>query len=133
MSDSDTTPSITEVAHERDSDGELMAVTEDVEVHGQEYEVEIYPATTGERNEWMQKLEGEDEDLSDELTAELLDEFAAHEPEDFGTDEWSDVRPAITDALGNVILARMFDAEDSDAFVEALEEAAAGATEGNQG
>ncbi|SNZ18175.1 hypothetical protein SAMN06269185_3279 [Natronoarchaeum philippinense] len=132
MSEQDTTPSITEVAHDRDGDGELMAVTEDVEIHGQEYEAEIYPATTGQRNEWTQRLEGEDEELSDELTAELLDEFATHEPEDFGADSWDDVRPAVTDALGNAILAKMFDAEDTDEFVEALEEAAQGATEGNQ-
>lgn len=132
MSDTDTTPSITEAAHERDGDGELMAVTEEVEIHGQDYEVKIYPATTGQRNEWAQRLEDEPEELSDELTADLLDEFAAHGPEDFGADSWDDVRPAVTDALGNAVLARMFDAEDPDAFVEALEEAAAGATEGNQ-
>lgn len=132
MTDTDTTPTITEASHERDSDGDLMAVTETVEIHGQEYEAEIYPATTGQRNEWTQRLEDEDEELSDELTAELLDEFAAHEPDDFGADSWDDVRPAVTDALGNAILARMFDAEDTDEFIEALEEAAQGATEGNQ-
>ncbi|WP_226479160.1 hypothetical protein [Natrinema amylolyticum] len=132
MTDQDTTPSITEASHERDSDGELLATTETVEIHDQAYEVEIYPATTGQRNEWTKRLEDEPEELSDELTAELLDEFAVHEPEDFGADSWDDVRPAVTDALGNAVLATLFDAGDPDVFVEALEEAAQGATEGNQ-
>lgn len=128
---SENTPSIEEVAHERGSDGQLLSVTETVEIHGQEYEVELVPATTGDRNEWQQRLEDEGEELSDELTADLLDEFAEHDPEDFGADSWDDVRPAITDALGNAILARLFDAEDPDEFAEALTEAAAEA-QGNR-
>jgi hypothetical protein len=131
MTETENTPSITEVAHERGGDGELLAVTETIEIHGREYEAEIIPATTGQRNEWTQRLENEDAELSDELTAELLDEFADHDPSDFGANSWDDVRPAVTDALGNAILARMFDAEDTDEFVEALEEVGQGATEGN--
>jgi len=128
---SEDTPDISEAAHERGSDGQLLSVTETVEIHGQEYEVEIEPATTGQRNEWRQRLEDEGEELSDEITSELLDEFAEHEPSDFGADSWDDVRPAIVDAIGNCILARIFDAEDVDQFTEALSEAAAEA-EGNQ-
>jgi len=124
--------SITEAAHERGGDGELLSVTDTVEIHDQEYEVEIIPATTGERNEWMQRLEDEDEELSDSTTADLLDDFAVHDPEDFDADSWDDVRPAITDAIGNQILARLFDTKDSDEFVEALEEVTEQATEGNQ-
>lgn len=124
--------SITEAAHERGSEGELLSVTDTVEIHDQEYEVELVPATTGERNEWMQRLEDEDEELSDETTSDLLDDFACHEPGDFGADSWDEVRPAITDAIGNAILARIFDAGDVDAFTEALEEMSREATEGNQ-
>lgn len=127
------TPSITEAVHDRGSDGELLPVTETVEIHGTEYEVEIYPATTGQRNEWQDRLESEGEELEDETTYELLDEFAAVDPDDFGADEWSDIRPAVTDAIGNAVLARLYDAEDTDAFVEALEDAAREETQGNQG
>jgi len=138
--ETDTTPDqqseqpqpITEAAHERGSDGELLSVTDTVEIHDAFFEVEIIPATTGERNEWMQRLEDEDEELSDETTADLLEDFAVHNPEDFGTDSWDDVRPAITDAIGNAILARIFDAGDVDAFTEALEEMSQEAVEGNQ-
>jgi len=119
--------SITEAAHERGGDGELLSVTDTVEIHDQEYEVEIIPATTGERNEWMQRLEDEDEELSDSTTADLLDDFAVHDPEDFDADSWDDVRPAITDAIGKI-----FDAGDVDAFTEALEEMSQEATQGNQ-
>jgi len=69
----------------------------------------------------VQPADDEDEELSDETTADLLDDFAVHNPEDFGTDSWDDVRPAITDAIGNAILARIFDAGDVDAFTEASE------------
>jgi len=128
---SDDTPSIEEVAHERGSDGSLLPVTETLEIHGQEFEAKIIPATTGDRNEWKQRLEEEGEELSDEITSDLLDEFAGHDPEDFGADSWDDVRPAVTDALGSAVLARLFDAEDTDEFAEALTEAAAEA-QGNQ-
>ena len=131
-SQDESVQSITEAAHERGSEGQLLSVTDTVEIHDQEYEVEILPATTGERNEWMQRLEDEDEELSDSTTADLLDDFAVHDPEDFGADTWDDVRPAITDAIGNAILARIFDAGDVDAFTEALEEMSREATEGNQ-
>jgi len=127
----DDTPSIEEIAHDRGSDGDLLPVTETLEIHGQEFEAEIIPATTGDRNEWKQRLQDEGEELSDEITAELLDEFADHEPGDFGADSWDGVRPAVTDALGNAVLARMFDAENTDEFAEALSEAAAEA-QGNQ-
>lgn len=135
MSDADT-PSITDLAHERGEDGDVLPVTETVEVHGQEVAVEIYPATTGQRAEWRNRLEGEGEDLSDEVTYDLLDEFAAHDPGDFGgADSWEDIRPAITDAVANLIFARLFDAEDVDEFMEALNEAVeehtAEAVEGN--
>lgn len=131
-------PDITDLAHKRGSDGELLPVTKTVEVRGEgDAEVEIYPAGSGQRNEWgrrLQKLdeETEGEELDDETEAELLDEFAAYEPSDFnGAESWSDVRPAITDALANAIFAELFDTEEDD-FSEALESAmedAAGNTE----
>jgi len=122
---------ITEAAHERGSDGELLSVTETLEIHDQEFEAEIIPATTGDRNEWKQRLEDEGEELSDGITADLLDEFAAHEPSDFGADSWDGVRPMVTDALGSAVLARLFDAEDVDQFAETLQEVTAEA-QGNQ-
>lgn len=125
--------SITEAAHERGADGKPMAVTEEVEFHGSTWEVDIYPATTGERNEWIQRLEGEDEELSEEVTEELLDEFAVPDPSDFGgAESWSDVRPVITDAIGNAILARMFDAGDPDEFAQSLADLAEESVEGNE-
>lgn len=131
MTDENSTPSITEAAHERDGDGQILAVTETVEIHGKEYEVDVRPATTGERNEWTQRLESEGEEISDKTTHDLLDGFCEHTPDDFGAEAWSDVRPAVTDAIAEVILARLFDAEDVDEFSEALQEVAADATEGN--
>lgn len=124
------TPSITEAAHQRGSDGQLLPVDETVEIHDAEYEVQVIPATHGQRNEWMQRLDNEGADLSDDVTADLLDEFAAHEPADFGAESWGDVRPAITDALGNVILARLFDAGDVDEFQQALSDVSE--SQGNQ-
>lgn len=131
MTDENSTPSITEAAHERGGDGQVLAVTETVEIHGREYEVEVRPATTGERNEWVQRLESEGEEISDEATYELIKEFCALSPDDFGAEDWSDVRPAVTDSIAEVILARLFDAEDVDEFSQALQEVAADATEGN--
>lgn len=125
------TRSITEAAHKRGNDGQLLPVDETVEIHGEEYEVEIVPATRGQRNEWMRRLEDEDAGLSDDVTADLLDEFAHHDPGDFGAESWDDVRPAITDALGNAILARLFDAGDVDEFQRALAEVSE-ETRGNQ-
>jgi len=126
---SDDTPDLTEATHSRGSDGQLLPVTETVDIHGAEYEVRVKPATTGERNEWLQRLDDEGDELSAETTADLLDTFAGHDPADFGASSWDDVRPAITDALGETVLARLFDAEDTAAFREALEEAG----QGNQG
>lgn len=124
------TPSITEAAHQRGSDGQLLPVDETVEIHDEEYEVQVIPATHGQRNEWMKRLDNEGADLSDDVTADLLDEFAAHEPADFGAESWGDVRPAITDALGNVILARLFDAGDVSEFQQALSDVSG--SQGNQ-
>lgn len=128
----DTAASITDLAHKRDDDGALLPVTETVTVRGEgPAEVELYPATTGQRNEWQDRLQDQPEELPDDITAELLEEFAAYSPADFGEAEtWDDVRPAITDALGNAVLARLFDAP-TDAFADALEERAAEATAGN--
>lgn len=125
------TPSITEAAHERGSDGQLLPVSDTVEVHGQEYEVDILPATTGQRNEWTARLENEPEELSDEVTADLLDEFAAYDPSDFGASDWTDVRPGIVDALSHAILAHLFDVGSADEFREALEEADEAGSSGN--
>ena len=128
----DETPSITEVeTHERGSDGQPLPVTETVEIHSQEYTVEIIPATTGQRNEWTQRLENEGEELSEEVTSDLLDEFTNHTPGDFGQESWSEVRPAVTDALSSAAMARLFDVEDTDEFSQALANAAAEA-QGNQ-
>lgn len=132
------TPSITDLAHQRGDDGELLPVTETVDVLGQRVEVDIIPATTGQQNEWRPRLETEGEELSDETVYDLLDEFAAHEPGDFGSaDSWADVRPAITDALAGVIMAKLFDAEDTDEFLAALQDivqdAAQPGAEGNEG
>jgi len=118
------TPSITEIAHDRDSDGELLPVTETVEIHGSEYSVDVYPPTTGEQNEWLDRLDDAGEEIADETVSDLLDGFAVHDPEDFDADSWDDVRPAIVNTLADVILAKLFDAEDPDAFAEELEAAA---------
>lgn len=130
--ESDSPKPITAAAHKRDSDGEVLSVTETVDIHGDEYQVDVFPATRGQRNEWLQRLGDEDADLADDTTADLLDEFADHEPDDFGAGSWDDVRPAITDAIGNVIMARLFDAEDTDAFIEELNDATQQAVEGNR-
>jgi hypothetical protein len=123
-------PDITDLAHERDSDGELLAVTEYVTVNGEEYEVDVFPATSGQQNEYRQRLEAEGaEEVSDELTYDLVDEFADYDPDDFGADEWDDVRPAIVEALSSAALAKVFDAGDPDEFVAELEQQ--GAAEGN--
>lgn len=112
---------ITALAHDRDSDGDLLPVETDVEIHGESYDVDIYPATTGQRNEWLRRLDDAAEDLGEELTAGLLNEFLADlEPADFNCETWDDVRPAVTDALANTIMARLFDAGDDDAFISAL-------------
>lgn len=123
---------LTDIAHERDDDGDLLPVTETVEIHGDEFDVDIYPATTGQRNEWLRRLEGAGEDLDDELTDDLLDEFVAdYEPADFGVDAWSDVRPAIVDNVTDAVMARLFDAGDSDEFRATLNEASPPGGEGN--
>lgn len=117
---------ITELAHERDGDGSLLPVTETVTVQGDEYDVEVYPATSGQQNEWRHRLEDEaTEEVSEELTYELLDEFAAYDPDDFGVAAWSEVRPAVVEALSSAAMAKIFDAGDPDAFVAELEDAAA--------
>lgn len=119
-------PEITALAHERDDDGNLLPVTETVTVQGEEYDVEVYPATSGQQNEYRPRLADEDgEEIGDELTYDLIDEFAAYEPGDFGAEEWADVRPAIVEALSSAALAMVFDAGDPDQFVAALEDASA--------
>jgi hypothetical protein len=130
----DETPaSITSLAHERGEDGKPLPVTRTATVDGRgEFAVEVYPATSGKRNTWQRRLEEEGEELTEETEAELLEEFAAHDPADFNNAEtWMDVRPAITDALGEVILAELFDVPQ-DEFFEALEDwSAEAASEGN--
>jgi len=120
---------ITDLAHDRDADGELLPVTESVEIRGETFDVDIYPATTGERNEWLRRFEDESvEGLSDDTTDDLLSQFLAElTPADFGLDSWTDVRPAVTSALSDAVMARLFDADDADEFRAALE------AEGDQG
>lgn len=123
-------PDITDLAHERDSDGNLLPVTETVTVADEQYDVDVYPATSGQQSEYRRRLEQQDgEDVSDELAYELIDEFAVYEPGDFGAGGWDEVRPAIVEALSSAALAKVFDAGDPDAFVAELEEASA--AEGN--
>lgn len=113
---------ITDLAHDRDSNGDLLPVTEDVEIRGDSYEVAIYPATTGERNEWLQRFESESADgLSETATDDLLTQYLAElTPADFGAEDWTDVRPAITGPLSDAVMARLFDAEDAEEFRAAL-------------
>jgi hypothetical protein len=127
-------PEITEFAHERGSDGELLTVEKTVEVRGEgEAGIEVYPATTGQRNEWKRRLEDADDELSDELQADLYDEFLPYDPGDFGgADSWSEIRPALDDALANAVFAELFDTGDDDiseSLNEAIEEVAEGNTE----
>lgn len=122
---------ITELAHERDDNGELLPVTETVTVNDTEYDVEVYPATSGQQNEWRRRLsDANDGELGDEITFDLIEEFAAYDPSDFGAGSWGGVRPAITEALSSAALAKVFDADDPDQFVAELEDAAQ-AAEGN--
>jgi hypothetical protein len=122
------TPDITEAAHQRDSEGNLQPVTETVEVSGSEYQVGVKPPTTGERNEWLRRLDQQDEELTDEFVGELLSQFAEHAASDFGAESWAGVRADITDSYAEVVLARLVGADDTDEFREALADAA---TEGN--
>lgn len=113
---------ITDLAHKRGSDGQLLPVEKQVNVRGQDepVDVKVYPATTGQRREWQQKLKDASEELGDELEAELFEEFLPYEPTDFGrAQEWTDIRPALADALGNAIFAELFDTDEDD-FSEAL-------------
>jgi hypothetical protein len=127
---------ITEAAHERGDDGELLPVTRTVEVRGAgEKEVEVIPATTGQRRAWKRRLRDEaDEDgdgeLGDEVEADLFDEFLPYEPSDFGgAGSWNDIRPALSDAMGNAVFAVLFDVEGD--FEDALADAMDEVTEGN--
>lgn len=114
---------ITELAHDRDGDGELLPVEKTVNVRGEgEADVEVYPATSGQRREWRRKLENDenDDELADETQIELFDTFLPYEPGEFGgADSWLDVRPALEDALANAIFSELFDVEE-DEFDEAL-------------
>jgi len=129
---------ITDLAHTRDGDGQLLPVDRTIDVRGEgEATVEIIPATSGQANEWRQRLDGAGEDIDGELRDELFDEFLPYEPADFGgAESWADIRPALEDALGTVVLSEIFDV-DADAMDRALQEAMAevedggGADEGN--
>lgn len=114
---------ITELAHDRDGDGELLPVEKTVNVRGEgEADVEVYPATSGQRRKWRRKLENDenDDELADETQIELFDTFLPYEPVEFGgADSWLDVRPALEDALANAIFSELFDVEE-DEFDEAL-------------
>lgn len=114
--------SITDLAHQRGKDGELLPVKHTVEVRGEgEATIEVIPATSGQRREWQRRLEDEPEKLDDEVAGELFDEFLPYEPSDFGgAESWTDIRPALEDALANAIFAEIFDVEQDD-FGEALE------------
>jgi len=122
---------ITELAHERDDNGALLPVTETVIVNGAEYDVDVCPATSGQQNEWRRRLEdANDGELGDDIAFDLIEEFAAYDPGDFGAVSWDGVRPAVTEALSSAALAKVFDADDPDQFVAELEDAAQ-AAEGN--
>jgi hypothetical protein len=125
---------ITDLAHERDGDGDLLPVEKTIEVRGEgEADLKVIPATSGQRREWRQRLEDESDELGDETEAELFDEFLPYDPDDFGDAEsWNDIRPALSDALGNAIFAELFDTEEDD-FEKALTEAMEDVTEGNSG
>ncbi len=112
------------MAHQRDGDGELLPVEKTVEVRGEgTAEIEVIPATTGQRNEWGRRLEDEPDQLGDEVGAELFDEFLPYSPDDFGgADSWSDIRPALSDALANAVFAALFDSGEDD-FSQALDDA----------
>lgn len=118
------TPDITEAAHDRDSTGRLQPQSETVEIEGREFRVGVKPPTTGERNEWLRRLDQAGDELSDELVSELLATFAEHRPSDFGAESWTDVRAAVTDAYAEVVLAKIVGADDTDEFREALQDAA---------
>jgi len=113
---------ITEKAHERGSDGQLLPVENTVDVHGDETTVEVYPATAGQRREWIRRLDDEDEELNNDTQADLFDEFLPYEPGDFGgAGEWHEIRPAVEDALADAIFTELFDT-GSDDFAAAVEE-----------
>ena len=113
---------ITEKAHERGSEGQLLPVEKTVDVHGDATAVEIYPATAGQRREWIHRLDDEGEELDDETQADLFDEFLPYEPADFGgAGEWHEIRPALEDALADAVFTELFDT-GSDDFAAALEE-----------
>lgn len=122
MTDDSIPADITELAHQRGSDGQLLPVEKTIQVRGEgEATVKVYPATTGQRNEWRQKLEAEGDEVPTELEGELLAEFLPYEPGDFGASEWSELRPALVDALSNAIFAELFDTGDDD-FQQAVNE-----------
>jgi hypothetical protein len=120
--DTDEPIDITEKAHERGGEGQLLPVEKTVDVQGEETTVEVYPATAGQRREWVRRLDSEDDQLDNETQADLFDEFLPYEPADFGgASEWHKIRPALEDALGNAIFAELFDTR-SDDFAAAIEE-----------
>jgi len=120
--DTDEPIDITEKAHERGSEGQLLPVEKTVDVHDDETVVEVYPATAGQRREWIRRLDSEDEELSNETQADLFDEFLPYEPADFGgADEWHEIRPALEDALADTVFTELFDT-GADDFAAALEE-----------
>lgn len=124
MTDTDNAVDITELAHERGSDGQLLPVKKTVEVRGEgPADLKVIPATSGQRREWKQSLEDDgDGEVSDDLEADLLDTFTPYTPSDFGADEWSDIRPALSDALANAVFAELFDTGEDD-FSQALADA----------
>lgn len=134
--DGDDEPAdITDLAHQRGSDGQLLPVERTVTVRGEgEATLEVIPATTGQRNEWEQRLEDAGEEIDGELRADLFDEFLPYGPEDFGCDEWADIRPALDDALGTAIFAEIFDVQTDNmdrALARAMDDVGGEAGEGN--
>ena len=116
---------ITDLAHQRGGEGQVLSVTKQINVRGEEepVDVDIIPATSGQRREWQQKLDDWDDELAAEQEAELFEEFTNYKPADFnGAKTWDDVRPKIADALANAIFAEIFDTEEDD-FSEALDNA----------
>lgn len=109
--------------HERDGDGELLPITKTITAGGDEYEIDVLPAPAGERNRWLDRLEDEGAELSDEFVEELLDQFVDDPTLDaLGVNQWSDLRPSIYDAIGETTLAVVLEQDDDDPFADALEE-----------
>jgi hypothetical protein len=131
MSGDEGPRAITDLAHERDSDGELLPIEKTVQVRDEgEATLEVYPATSGQRSEWNQRLQDQPDELNDEVQEELFNEFLPYDPSDFGgAESWTDIRPALEDAIANAIFSVLFDSDDFlNQVQEAIEERSGNST-----